>query len=128
MRLYREEYTDLEWFNKMRAFKENLPQEYCDIFDRHGEIADEYDDIMNVNVYVTMRSLSEISREISASWKNVYFGAVPYLNAMRELDTIDDTYIFDSAESVVRYFLSNAKTWRGDDARRIKKELNEMLN
>lgn len=128
MRLYREEYTDLEWFNKMRAFKESLPQEYCDIFDRHGEIADEYDDIMNVNVYVTMRSLSEISREISASWKNVYFGAAPYLNAMRELDTIDDTYVFDSAESVVRYFLSNAKTWRGDDARRIKKELNGMLN
>jgi hypothetical protein len=75
-----------------------------------------------------MRSLSEISREISASWKNVYFGAVPYLNAMRELDTIDDTYVFDSAESVVRYFLSNARTWRGDDARRIKKELNGMLN
>jgi hypothetical protein len=75
-----------------------------------------------------MRSLSEISREISASWKKPYFGAVPYLNAMRELDTIDDTYIFDSAESVVRYFLSNAKTWRGVTATRIKKELKEMLN
>jgi len=27
----------------------------------------------------------------------------------------------------VRYFLSNATTWRGDTARRIKAELKEML-
>jgi hypothetical protein len=32
----------------------------------------------------------------------------------------------DSAESIVAYFLSNAATWRGADARRIKAELKAL--
>ena len=28
---------------------------------------------------------------------------------------------------IVRYFLSNATTWRGEDARRIKAELKALL-
>jgi len=43
------------------------------------------------------------------------------------LDKITDNYIEDSGVSVVLYFLSNATTWRGDDARRIKKELNDLV-
>lgn len=73
------------------------------------------------------RSLSTIAREIRADWKNVYFGAVPYLEAMGTLNSIDDMYWDDSADSIVRYFLSNATNWRGDKAREIKKELNAML-
>jgi hypothetical protein len=33
----------------------------------------------------------------------------------------------DGAETIVRYFLSNASTWRGEDAKRIKAELKSML-
>jgi hypothetical protein len=33
----------------------------------------------------------------------------------------------DSALSIIAYFLSNATTWRGDDARRLKAELREIL-
>ena len=43
------------------------------------------------------------------------------------LEKITDNYYLDSAESVVRYFLANAGTWRGEVARRIKAELKEML-
>lgn len=74
------------------------------------------------------RPLHVIAREIKADWKKVYFGAVPYLDAMATLTSIDDNYYFDSAESVVRYFLANASTWRGDTAKRIKAELKAMLN
>jgi hypothetical protein len=74
-----------------------------------------------------MRSLSEISQEIKKNWQKPYFGAVPYLNAMTTLDKITDNYGADSGKSVVRYFLANAQTWRGETARRIKKELNVML-
>ena len=73
------------------------------------------------------RRLCVIAREIDKTWKNVYFGAVPYLNAMLSIEKITDDYYDDSAESVVIYFLANAEYWRGDDARRIKKELNLML-
>ena len=73
------------------------------------------------------RPLHEIADDIRNTWSKVYFGAVPYLDAMTTLGSIDDNFSMDSGQSIVRYFLSNAKTWRGEDARRIKKELNEMI-
>lgn len=74
-----------------------------------------------------MRSISDIAYDIRADWKKPYFGAVPYLQAMCELDSIRDNYYNDSAKSVVLYFLSNASTWRGETARKIKAELKKML-
>jgi hypothetical protein len=72
------------------------------------------------------RPLYQIAQEISKDWKPVYFGAVPYLEAMQTLNSIEDNYMFDSGKSVVLYFLSNASTWRGETARRIKAELKAM--
>ena len=73
------------------------------------------------------RPLFEIAADIRRTWPKPYFGAVPYLEAMSELNRITDTYFCDPASSIVRYFLGNAGTWRGEDARRIKAELNGML-
>lgn len=73
------------------------------------------------------RSLNTIAREIRSNWAKPYFGAVPYLDAMGSLDTMQDKYYYDDARSVVLYFLANAVTWKGDVARRIKAELKTML-
>lgn len=73
------------------------------------------------------RPLSVIAREIKADWTKPYFGVVPYLAAMATLNSIDDKYINDTADSIVMYFLSNATTWRGETARRVKAELKAML-
>lgn len=74
-----------------------------------------------------MRPIYEIAREIKKDWgAKVNFAAKPYLDAMMSLDSIDDNYFFDSAKSVVLYFLSNASTWRGETAKRIKAELKAM--
>ena len=73
------------------------------------------------------RPLCEIAREIRKTWTKVSPYAEPYLEAMESLDSINDNYYFDSGKSVVLYFLGNASTWRGEDARRIKAELKEML-
>ena len=75
---------------------------------------------------MTTRPLYEIASEIRKDWKKVYFGAVPYLDAMSSLDSIEDNYIMDSGKSIVLYFLSNASTWRGETAKRIKLELKKM--
>ncbi len=72
------------------------------------------------------RPLYEIAREIENDWKRPYFGAVPYLEAMGYLNSIEDNFIDDSAQSVVLYFLANANTWRGEVARRVKAELKAM--
>lgn len=73
------------------------------------------------------RPIHEIAEEIARDWKHPYFGAIPYLGAMRELDSITDNYGADSARSIVLYFLSNAATWRGDVARRVKAELKSLV-
>jgi hypothetical protein len=64
---------------------------------------------------VEVRPLHVIAAEIIRDWKKPYFGAVPYLSALRSLSTIRDEYGADSAESIVRYFLSNATTWKGEN-------------
>ena len=73
------------------------------------------------------RPICAIAREIRRDWPRPYFGAVPYLDAMLSLDQITDDYGADSGRSVVLHFLSNATTWRGETARRIKAELNAIL-
>jgi len=73
------------------------------------------------------RSLNTIAREISNDWAKPYFGAVPYLDAMHSLSTMQDKFYYDDAASVVRYFLANANTWKGETARAIKAELKAML-
>ena len=72
-------------------------------------------------------SIHQIAQVIRCDWKNVYFGAVPYIAAMRSMTTINDKYGEDSGKSIVAYFLSNATTWRGEVAREVKKELNKRL-
>lgn len=72
------------------------------------------------------RSLHEIAMEIARDWKKVSPYAKPYLDAMFALPSVHHNYGADSGKSVVLYFLANATTWRGDVARKVKKELNEM--
>jgi hypothetical protein len=73
------------------------------------------------------RPLSQIASEISRDWRPVNYAAKPYLDAMYSLDSVKDNYGMDSGYSIVAYFLSNATTWRGETAKRIKTELKAML-
>lgn len=86
---------------------------------------------MPENATQEVRPLSVIADEISADWQTQGKGispyAVPYLDAMQTLNRITDSYWADSAASIVRYFLANAGTWRGETARRVKAELNAMV-
>ena len=75
---------------------------------------------------MTDRPLWKIASDIRAHWPAMNYAAKPYVYAMQELTSINDMYINDTAKSVVLYFLSNASTWRGEDARRIKAELKKM--
>jgi hypothetical protein len=75
-----------------------------------------------------MRPIHEISREITRTWTRPYYAALPYLEAMRRLETVKDMYGHDSGQSIVLRFLGNARTWKGPDARRIKAELKAHLS
>ena len=73
------------------------------------------------------RPISTIAKEITTHWRPVNYAAMPYLRAMQCLTSIDDNYGADDGRGIIIYFLNNAATWRGEEARRIKKELKAML-
>lgn len=85
------------------------------------------------------RPLLDIVQEIRQDWVNKDgltqirpdgpgFGAEPYFEAMfsmarRGTEGPKDMYGADDLRSIVIYFLSNATTWRGPVAKRVKAEL-----
>jgi len=73
-------------------------------------------------------SLFKISDVVYADWGDkISPKALHYLEALANLDSMDDNFGSDTAEYVVTYFLLNAKEWKGETARGIKKALNRML-
>ena len=72
------------------------------------------------------RAIRSIALDIRKEWANVNYAAKPYLDAMLELNSINDRYHEDSAKSVVLYFLSNASSFRGDRAKVLKAELKAL--
>lgn len=77
------------------------------------------------------RPLHEIGAEMATDWaakpSGIYFGAVPYLQALQTMSWMTDKFGEDDAYTVVMYLLSNAKYYRGPVAKRIKAELNARL-
>lgn len=84
------------------------------------------DNRLQVPATAEKRPLHEIAKEIRADWTPVGFAAKPYLNAMATLSDISESYGADSGKTVVLYFLSNAATWKGETARRVKAELKKL--
>ena len=72
-------------------------------------------------------SIRQLAMVVEQSWVKMSPHAKPYVAAMRQLESIRDKFVFDDGESVVRYFLVNATTWRGETARKVKAELNRRL-
>jgi len=72
------------------------------------------------------RSIRSIALDIRREWAKVNYAAKPYLEAMLELNSINDKYYEDSAKSVVLYFLSNAASFRGERAKALKAELKAL--
>lgn len=68
-------------------------------------------------------NIAGLARVISEDWKNVNYAALPYLQAMRQLDTVQSSYGLDDGKGIVLYFLCNASSWRGEVAKAVKAEL-----
>lgn len=76
------------------------------------------------------RFIYEIADDIYNDWpaaRNPNHPAGHYVAAMRDILYITDSYYADTAKTVVMYFLSNAATWRGDLASKVKKELRALI-
>lgn len=73
------------------------------------------------------RTIKDIAIEIACSGDKIPNSAKPYLDAMGDLNSLNDDYWLDSATRIVASFLCNAGQWKGETAHRIKAELNAML-
>ena len=62
---YRNDYNDFEWFELMKSLDENLPDDYHNIFDIHGEVLEKYDHIFNVDIFYTKRGRKQYERKMS---------------------------------------------------------------
>lgn len=88
--------------------------------------------------------VAALARQILADWRSMSPAARPYVEAMQNIDVLvkDVAAVIDGekttlkvrvqygaehAMDVVSYFLSNAGTWRGAVAKRVKSELRTML-
>ncbi len=74
-----------------------------------------------------MRTIREIAREIAREWQRPHYAAIPYLHAMLTLDSAEDQYGADDGASIIRYFLTNARSFRGPRAAELKAELKAAL-
>jgi len=72
-------------------------------------------------------TVSEIAHAIAKDWINVNPYAVDYLNAMKQIRSVNESYYAESAHSVILYFLANAGTYRGENARTYKALLKDLL-
>lgn len=84
-----------------------------------------------------LRPLHRIAAEVLVAWgpqardpRSAPFhqtNCIPYLDAMLHLEKVSDHYGLDDAEDIILRFLVNASSWRGEQARAIKAELNQHL-
>jgi hypothetical protein len=72
-------------------------------------------------------TIASIARDIRKDWLKVNYAAKPYLDAMLSLSGPDDSYGFDSARSIVLYFLGNASSYRGPNAKANKIMLKKIV-
>ena len=74
------------------------------------------------------RPLSVIALEIRKDWKRLQSHADSYTSAMLGMNDIEERAANgDSGKVVVRGFLKNASLWKGPVARRVKRELKELI-
>ncbi|MCX8008167.1 MAG: hypothetical protein N3A54_00520 [Patescibacteria group bacterium] len=73
------------------------------------------------------RPLSTIAEEIERKWKNAPKNVKEYINIMKKMNKITESYYEETGISIVEKFLSEANQWTGEDANKIKKELKTML-
>jgi hypothetical protein len=80
-----------------------------------------------INVWYENRA-KKYAKKLPHEWRDVvYFGAVPYLEAMLTMRG-QEGYILDSTDSVILYGLSNMSAFRGPRAKELKAELKAHLS
>lgn len=74
-----------------------------------------------------LRPLRDIAVEIRRAWTAITPAARPWVNAMAAVDTVTDTWGKDTGKDIIENFLKNCKGFEGEDAARLKNDLEAHL-
>lgn len=74
-----------------------------------------------------IRPIGQIAADIKKSWPQVPNCAKVYLNALETLTDKNSKFGLDTAPSLINYFLCNASTFKGEQAKSLKAELKKHL-
>ena len=66
------------------------------------------------------------SQKCPVSWREKYWSAVPYIEALSTLDKPTDSYGYDKGTYLINYLLGNLSQYRGEKAKAFKALLKEM--
>jgi hypothetical protein len=69
---------------------------------------------------------AEIVAAIRADWAKPSYAAVPYLDALANLQSWDARYMYDTARGLAAYLLANLGSYRGPVAKSVKATLREV--
>jgi hypothetical protein len=74
---------------------------------------------------LAVSQIASLVYEDKKNWagKHIHPTAAPYLDAMLDLQTVNDTYGADSGRGTCLYFVCNASQWHGPLAKAVKAEL-----
>jgi hypothetical protein len=83
-----------------------------------------------IHTWWANRAKKHAKRELREWREVVYFGAVPYLEALLQLvnQEVTPNYGYDTTDSVILYALSNMAAFRGPEAKALKAELRTHLS
>jgi hypothetical protein len=118
--------TDLNQLTELFGEENDIGKQWmCDscshFFDAVREAWYEREDLTEL----TLSQLADIT--INDWGDEMSPAAYPYIKAMFNLKDMNDAIGFDSAQSIVMYFLLNAKSWNSKPAKKIKAELRRRV-
>ncbi len=73
------------------------------------------------------RPIWATAKDIGKAWRPMNYAARPYWEAMLNISSPDDSFHAETGRAMCWYFLSNAGSWRGPEAKALKAELKEVL-
>lgn len=88
---------------------------------------------INTPLYLVIHEMIADMRQICreqkkpTTWRQKFCYAVPYLEALGNLDSVNENYGWDNGRTLVNYLLANLNTYKGEKAKEFKSLLKEMV-
>lgn len=84
---------------------------------------------INIIIAEMVADMKKICRnqKTPTTYRKKFVYAVPYIDALSCLSEPNENYGYDNGYGLIAYLVGNLGSYRGETAKRLKKELNDIL-